>query len=87
MAPTRAHTYLPVAPKRLTSGGIILRNGSRNSRFTEIPPCVTREICSFLRIHLSRAAGSYRKNKLRSERSNQARKSDEQTDEDARVER
>jgi len=37
----------------------------------EFPPCVTREIRSSLRIHLSRAAGSHRKNKLRSERSNQ----------------
>lgn len=45
MAPTRAHTYLPVAPEWLTSqqAEAVLRNGSRNSRFTEIPPSVRHE--------------------------------------------
>lgn len=88
MAPTRAHTYLPVAAEQANlTGGAALRNGSRNSRFTEIPPSVRheRDTPVSLRVSVHRvqpvaaAKADIREAEERTKRENPTREPDERT--------
>lgn len=85
MAPTHAHTYLPVAPERLTSQAESLSATAHETLVSPrfLCPCVTREIRPSLHVSVHRvqpvaaAKADIREAEERTKRENPTRESNE----------